>query len=511
MMKQSLIKGTLILSSAAIFTKLLGLVNGIVMARVLGSEGVGLMMMVVPIAGFLIAVTTLGLDVAISKLVAEYDSKGNARMVKRILIISLTTTSVLAILLTASTLIFSKVLSSLILTDQRAYYAFICSVLIVPVIAVSAVIKGYFRGKQYMTPIALSQVIEQIVRISSIFIFVQWLLPYGIEFAAAGAIISGVLGEIISLFFIGIVFKKMKKASFTLHCSVLQEIQNGKNTLLELFHISLPITGNNIIRATTLVLQPIIIVQSLNLAGIEASAATKYYGTLMGFTMPLLLLPASLASNSLSVALVPAISEADIQKDFLLINHTIRKAVQFSLMIGVPWTVILYFFPDLLTMVFYHSKEAGAFIKMLAPLFLLQYLRIPFGSIIIGLGKAKAVMFNHIFSSFILLIAIFLLSSNPKFGISGVIIALNLEIVLATSLHYFTVVKLTGFHINVSDLLKILTASCIMVIGSINIYQYLSTQHLNNIIVLIILLTLSCFIYLFLLFIFKTFSLLESE
>ncbi|MGM7635220.1 oligosaccharide flippase family protein [Bacillus sp. Hm123] len=143
------------------------------MARALGSEGVGLMMMVVPIAGFLIAITTLGLDVAVSKLVAEQDLKGNNRMIKRILIISLTTTSVLAILLTASTLSFSKVLSSLILTDQRAYYALICSVLIVPTVAVSAVIKGYFRGKQYMTPIALSQVIEQMVRISSIFILVQ--------------------------------------------------------------------------------------------------------------------------------------------------------------------------------------------------------------------------------------------------------------------------------------------------------------------------------------------------
>ncbi|MGM7635221.1 hypothetical protein [Bacillus sp. Hm123] len=61
----------------------------------------------------------------------------------------------------------------------------------------------------------------------------------------------------------------MKRTSFTLHRSVWKEIQNGKNTLVELFQISLPITGNNIIRAITLVLQPIIIVHSLHLAGME--------------------------------------------------------------------------------------------------------------------------------------------------------------------------------------------------------------------------------------------------
>ncbi|MDM5453574.1 oligosaccharide flippase family protein [Peribacillus simplex] len=218
MTKQSLFKGTMILTVAGFITKVLGFANGIVLANVIGPEGVGLIMMAMPVTGLLITLTTLGLPIAISKLVAEAEIKGNYRRVKKILVVSLVTTSLLGFILMIVAIFGAKALSSHFLTDQRAYYSLLAVIPIVPIVAVSSVIKGYFRGKQIMTPIALSQAIEQVVRIGLIFFLVQWLLPYGIEYAAAGAILCGIIGEGFSLLYLFSVLngQNIKNSNYTI-------------------------------------------------------------------------------------------------------------------------------------------------------------------------------------------------------------------------------------------------------------------------------------------------------
>ncbi|WP_256555083.1 oligosaccharide flippase family protein [Paenibacillus mendelii] len=148
-------------------------------------------MMAQPLIPLVITLTCLGLPVAISKLVAEAEAQGQHHKVKKILIVSLTVTATLSLFLTLLTFIGAKLISQYLLTDQRAYYAMLAITPIAPiVVAISSVLKGYFRGRQNMNPLSFSQIIEQLVRIGFINVLVHILLPYGIEFAAAGAMAS---------------------------------------------------------------------------------------------------------------------------------------------------------------------------------------------------------------------------------------------------------------------------------------------------------------------------------
>ncbi len=66
MAQQSFLRGTFVLSAAAFVNRILGFVSGMFLARILGAEGIGLLMMAHPLVPLVITVTELGLPVAIS-------------------------------------------------------------------------------------------------------------------------------------------------------------------------------------------------------------------------------------------------------------------------------------------------------------------------------------------------------------------------------------------------------------------------------------------------------------
>src|SRR5690625_5545080 len=91
---QAFIRGTLMLTLAGMITRLLGFINRIVVARLIGEEGVGLYMLALPTLFLVITLTQIGLPVAIAKRVAEADAVGNHEKFRSILVVSLLHTSV---------------------------------------------------------------------------------------------------------------------------------------------------------------------------------------------------------------------------------------------------------------------------------------------------------------------------------------------------------------------------------------------------------------------------------
>ena len=79
MKKEKFIVSTLILMIGGFLTKLLGMIIKMVMSRLMGSEGIGLYMLVLPTFTLFIALGQFGLPVALSKLVAE-DKKNNKKL-----------------------------------------------------------------------------------------------------------------------------------------------------------------------------------------------------------------------------------------------------------------------------------------------------------------------------------------------------------------------------------------------------------------------------------------------
>jgi stage V sporulation protein B len=421
------LKGAIILLVAGLITRMLGFLNRILIVRLIGEEGVGLYMMAYPTFSLVVTLTQVGLPVAISKRVAEADAKGDSAKVKKILVVSLMTTLTLSLIFTPVLFFGAPILAKTVFTDARIIYPILAISPVIPIIAVSSVIAGYFQGKQNMKPSAYSLLIEQTVRIIFIMILTRIFLPYGIEYAASAVMIATVIGEFISLLYLLTMFKIRK--AFPLRKNFFKSLSKTKTIFKELMSIGIPTTGSRMIGSVSWFLEPIVVTQALAIAGVSAMMA-----------MPLLLLP-SFVTVALSTSLVPAISEAHSLKQYATVEKRIQQALKFCVLTGALPVIILLVLAGPLMEMLYNSLSGAFFIKLIAPFILLQYLQSPLQSALQALDLARAAMINSLIGAVVKLSVIFTLASNPSFGINGVAIGIVVGFVLVTLLHYATILK----------------------------------------------------------------------
>ncbi|RWR15227.1 stage V sporulation protein B [Siminovitchia fortis] len=492
------LKGTMILMAAGLVTRLLGFINRIVIARLIGEEGVGLYMMAYPTLLLVVTITQLGLPVAISKAVAEADIKGDQRKVKKILVVSLTVTGTLSLIFTPALIMLGPLLSKTLFTDPRTYYPLTAIAPIIPIVAVSSVIRGYFQGKQNMKPSAVSQILEQAVRITLIAVLTKAFLPMGIEYAAAAAMVATVIGELVSLLYLFAMFKVKKR--FPVRRHFLNALKGGKETFKELMQVALPTTGSRMIGSLSWFFEPIIVSQSLLLAGVAAGIATKQYGLLTGYALPLLTLP-SFITFSLATSLVPAISEANAVRNHRLVEYRLQQALRFALLSGGLSVIVLFTFSEPLMKLIYGSENGAYFIRLMAPFFIFHYYQGPLQAILQALDLARAAMINSLIGNAVKLAVIFMLASQPHIGITGAALGIAAGTLLITALHYATVLKKVQFTVYIFDYVKFFAAAILAGWSGKIIFDSLFFD--SNFIKLAIGIIITTLIYLALLFGFK--------
>jgi stage V sporulation protein B len=445
------LKGTFILLVAGFITRVLGFIYRIVLARSIGEEGVGLYMMAYPTFILLVTIVQLGLPVAISKNIAEAEAKKDYGEIKKILVVSLATTITLSLILTPALILLAPLLSTTLFTDERTFYPLMAIIPAVPIIAVSSVLRGYFQGRQNMRPSAFSQILEQLVRITLIASATKAFLPYGVEYAAAAAMVASVIGELISLIYLLTAFKLKKR--FKLRKNFFQFVQKGKKTFNDLMSIALPTMGSRMIGSVAWFFEPIVVAHSLALAGVLAMDATKQYGALTGYAMPLLMLP-SFITFSLATSLVPAISEANSMRNNKLIEYRLQQALRWTFLTGGLAVIVLYVLADPLMELMYGSNKGSYFIQLMAPFFLLYYYQGPLQAVLQALNLARAAMINSLIGAVVKTAVIFLLASQPTFGITGAALGIIVGFVLVTILHFATVLKKVAISLYIRDYVK---------------------------------------------------------
>lgn len=485
MKKQTFIQGTIILVVVGMIVKVLGLINRMVIARFLTSEGIGIYMMVMPTFILIISLAQLGFPIAISKLVSENNIKkriSNQTIVLKALKISL----INSLLLITVLLLSAKFLSFNLLNDRRTYYPILSLVFFVPLVSFSSIIKGYLHGYKIMGVPSYSQLIEQIVRITTSISLVLILLPYSIELAVCGAILSMSLGEAVSLIYM--IYKIKNKRSW--NRIIKKRVENKiheENITKDILTISLPATGSRLIGSISHFFEPIIFSFAMMSIGISSHYVTRIYGQITGYTISLLLVP-SFFCVAVSIPLIPIISECFIKKNSEKISHYFNLSIFLSFLTGCIFTVILTLYPKELMKLFFNTTEGVIFLSYMAPLFLIHYFQLPITSTLHAVDKAKTAMVNTLIGAAIKLFLTYVLVSTPSINVHGLTTAIIVNSIFVTVVDFIVLSKTIEMKYNLKT---ILTSLCLLsftyLLGNLlKISNFISNPFINMFILIVI-------------------------
>ena len=427
MKKEKFIKSTIILILGGAITKVLGMIIKIIMTRLVGLEGISLYYLIFPTFALFMSLSQLSLPTAISKLVSE--EKYNN---KKLVFSSIPILLIVNFLLIAIIFISAPLISKYLLHDSRSYLPILSIAFVLPFEAISNMIRGYFFGKQKMLPHVFSHVIEQLVRLSLIILVIPTIVKENIVYAVVFLILVNLLSELASTITL---ILSLPKNSRIEKKDIIPDKRNIKNIL----ELSVPTTGSRLIGNIGYFLEPIIITFVLTKLGYSNQYIVQEYGIISGFVMPLLLLP-SFFTNAISQALIPVISKGYSDKRIKYTKTKLKQGIFFSILIGIPVTILFFFFPEFFLKYIYHTDQGISYMKFLAPIFFLHYLETPLSATLQAMGKAKTTFQISIKSAFVRSISLFLLLFL-NIGMWGFIFSLTINIIYSTYQHFKYVKK----------------------------------------------------------------------
>jgi stage V sporulation protein B len=476
--KQTFIQGTMILLAAGIINRILGFIPRIALPRIIGAEGVGIYQLGYPFFLVLATLITGGIPLAVAKLVSEAETGKKPQNSAYVLRVSLLLTVGLGIVFMALSIWLAPWVTQKILTDSRVYYTFISMSPMLVIVAVSSVYRGYFQGKQNMIPSAASSIIETLARIVCTLWFAYLLLPKGIAFAAAGAMLGVTAGEFFGLLALLWQFRKDQQLASTPADITYRRRSANRGLFSRLMNITVPVTAGKLVGSFSYLFESIVTAQSLAIAGIATSVATAQYGALQGMIIPLVLLPSAL-SASLAVSLIPSLSEASTRKDQHTIHKRLNQTFRLALVTGAPFTVIMYVLAEPLCQLLYNNIEISGMLRMLAPFALFLYVQAPLQATLQALDRPGRALFNTLAGASVKLFLIYYLSSQPQYGIYGAIIAITINSIIVTFLHSFSISRLLAYRFKLFDMLKLVCAMLIMAAVTTYTFRYLHFVHIS--------------------------------
>lgn len=425
-MKNKFVKSTIILIIGGLITKILGMAIKIVLTRTIGTEGISKYMLVLPTFNLFITLCNLGVPTAITKMVSER-KKSSKKIVIPITYIILVYNILLIIIL----FIISPILAKNLLHSSDLYYPLISIGITLPFIAVSSIIKGYFFGKERVFPCTLSNIIEQIVRLILTILIVGNMMQYGLTTAITFVVLINILSEGFSIIVLLFFLPKEK--------IVKEDFHKDNKIIREILGISIPTTTARMIGSITYFFEPIILTNMLKYIGYSNDYITLEYGIINGYVYPLLLLP-SFFTLAISSAILPVVSNSYSRGNITHTKKKIKEAIIFSLLIGVPATLIFVFIPDIPLKLVYNTNLGLEYIKVTAPFFLLHYIQAPLTSSLNGMGYSKEAMKGTLYGGIIKLLSLTFLS-YLKIGLWSLIISSILNILTVTIHHIYYINK----------------------------------------------------------------------
>ncbi len=440
-------RGAFILGVAAIASKLLGSVYTVVLQNLIGDRGMGLYQMAYPVYATLLVISTAGFPVAVSKYVSEYTALGDVGTARRIYRVSLALLAAIGFVCAVG-LYFGAGFFARLSGDRSAVYAIQAIAPALFIVPAMSSMRGYFQGWQMMTPTAVSQVVEQLVRVATILAGAYAVIHMGFDAATAaataafGAVSGGVAGGAA----MGYYFWRYRDphhlaavGRVTPHERLRRERLGSAAILRRLLYYAIPVSLGALVIPLTSNVDALTVTNLLKQQGVSQAAATSGFGLLAGRAFKLMMLPAALA-GSIGTALMPSVSQAHALRDARDTSARILLGLRVAILFSLPAAAGLFILGRPIDIALFRNAAGYRSIQILGAATFFSSVQIALAASLQGLGRVYAPLGSLVIGTALKVALNFILV--PRYGIDGAAIATSVSYAVAAALNFLSVAKL---------------------------------------------------------------------
>ena len=422
------LKNAAVVSLGGLAAKAIGVVYRIPLANMLGGYGAGLYQMAYPLFCLMLTFSSVGIPAVVARAVAAECAAGRSGQsvlraaLKLFALLGLGGAAMLgALALPVSTLQGERALA-------QCYLALAPAVLFVALIAV---LRGYWQGRGVMSPTALSEVVEQGVKVGAGLLFAA-RFPHDPVSAARGALFAVTVSEAVALLFL-LLFPREKER-------FLRVRRTETGTLL---FAALPVMASAALLPLSQMLDSVLIVRLL---ARHTSRAVSLYGLFAGSALSLVNLPATLCSG-LAAASVPSIAACFAGGEREKGRERAMTALLLCLGLALPCAVVLFAFAPLAVRLLYPALPAGDAALLVRLLRLSSVSAATLAAVdllaacLTAMGLAKRAALSMLLAVLVKAGLQLLLVGNASYGILGAAVAANGCYLVAFFLDLFYTVK----------------------------------------------------------------------
>ena len=332
--QRSLIGGISILGIAGLICKMVGVLYRIPLANMIGGQGLGLYQQVMPAYNLLLAVTSAGIPVAISRMVSHYVTLGEHGNARRVFRTALKLLTLLGVVTTVLLFLLSRTIAKQVGTPE-GYLSYMCIAPSLFFVCVMSAYRGYMQGMRRMLPTAVSQLIEQVGKVAVALPFASiGFSRGGWTLGSAGALLGTSLAECIAMLYMIIRSSRMKPVP----ASPDESAVSGRTLAKRIVFISVPITLGACIVPLASTIDSAMLKNLMTGAGIPSDDATIRYGIYSGMVITMINVPTALAM-AMSTNLVPSIAAGMARKDKAFVAREAGTGLRIASVVGFPCSI----------------------------------------------------------------------------------------------------------------------------------------------------------------------------
>ena len=408
MKKNNFVQGAFIATLGIVITKILGILYVIPFYAIIGEKGGALYGYAYTLYLVFMAISSAGIPLAISKIISEYQTLGYYDAKQRAFKIGRQIAITLGLICFVILFVFAPQLAHAILGNLKGgntiedvtYVIRLISTAII-VVPVLSIYRGYFEGHKFITPTAISQVLEQVMRVLVIVIGSYMTLKIfhlSLTTAVGVAVFGATVGSIASYLYLIEKRHKNKKKFEEKELDVKKPKITNKEILKKIMIYAFPLIMIDIFKSLYSMVDSVTVVKTLG-AIYGTNTAESIMSILSTWGAKFNMIIISIATGMI-VSLIPNLTSSAVVGNTKDVHKKINQSFQMLSFLIIPMTVGLSFLAKPVYTVFYGASKYGPsvlsffiFVALITALFttaititqVLRYYKVVFISLASGL------------------------------------------------------------------------------------------------------------------------------